>query len=120
MKGSLPSHSRRFVTGSQKCTTAINKEEEIMSKNSHIISMQNQALGIIVDSLNRSVMNVRSQPVQMLMNKSLSHLSNKILEIFVNRASLFHPSFLQFWSRRHMSQRNACTRHWCIRKKLQV
>ena len=36
MKENLPSHSRCFVTGSQKCATAINKEEEIMSKNSHI------------------------------------------------------------------------------------
>ena len=74
MNGNLPSHSRCFDTGSQKCATAINKEEERMSKTR---TLQNQALGFFVDSLNRSAMYVISQPVQLLMNESLGHLSNK-------------------------------------------
>ena len=116
MNGNLPSHSRCFVTGSQKCATAINKEEEIMSKT---CTLQNQTLGFFIDSLNRSAMYVRSQPVQLLMNESLGHLSNKVLEIFVHRARFFHPSFLDFFGTGNVPGKQITCR-WSTRAKNKI
>ena len=126
----VPSHSRFLVTGSQKWAIAINSDEEMMSKYSHIdcsaaawailreVAMHPQTFWILIYDIKGAAVDVTGQLIKLFVNKSLWHLTNKILEVFLNRTLHCHPCFLQSRRFRGVKQGNTNVFVRCTCRKL--